>query len=39
MESIREAAGEKEGGLIEKPQESLTLVCMCAFECSVNSER
>lgn len=37
--SIRKAAGENEGGVTEKPQESLTFVCMfmcmCAFECAV----
>lgn len=30
MESVSEAAGEEEGGVIEKPQESPMLVCMCA---------
>lgn len=29
MESVREAAGEEEGGVMEKPQESLIQVCMC----------
>lgn len=36
------AAGENEGGVMEKPRESLTLACMCvrmsAFKC-VSSER
>lgn len=39
MESMRKAAGENEGGVMEKPQESLTLACMCAIKCAVNPER
>lgn len=33
MESIRKAAGENEGGVIEKPQESLTLVYVYVHVC------
>lgn len=39
MESVRKAAGENEGGVMEKPQESLTSACMCAFKCALSAER